>query len=105
MANPDPLPNSFQSIWLSNNDGEQLLARGLETVTLDNQQQVVLGSFLDFGISEDGSGNEDGNPSALSDNDQVVFRTTIDGVRAILITPGRGDLLFSDGFEGDGDGP
>jgi hypothetical protein len=105
VVNPNPLPNSFQSIWLSNGDGEQLLALGLHSVTLNNQQQVTLGAFLDFGIGEDGSGNEDGNPSAISDNDQVVFKTTVDGVDAILLTAGRGDVLFSDGFEDFGDDP
>ena len=99
VINPNPLPNTLQSIWLSDGAGEQLLALGGQTVTLDNKQLATLGLFLDFGIGENGSGNQDGNPSAISDNDQVVFKTTLDGVDAIVITLGRGDIIFKDSLE------
>lgn len=89
----------LESIWLSDGAGEQLLALGRQTVTLDNKQQATLGPFLDFGIGENGSGNQDGNPSAISDNDQVIFKTTLDGVDAIVITLGRGDIIFKDSLE------
>jgi hypothetical protein len=92
---------SVRSIWLSNGAWERLVAIAGQNVTLDNQQQTTLGAFVDLGIGENGSGNEDGNPSAVSDDDEVVFNTTITGnIDAILITPGRSsDHFFKDGYE------
>ncbi len=99
----------LQSIWLSNGDSEQLLAHGGQSVLLDNQQQAVLGPFIEFGMDENGSGNQDGNPSAMSDNNQVVFNTTVSVTTGpftdvILITKGRGSFIFGDSFEDPGFG-
>ena len=96
----------LQSIWLSGDAREQLLAHGGQSVMLNNEQQATLGLFLEFGIGENGSGNQDGNPSAMSDDNQVVFKTTVNGDLtgglnrdAILITLGRGSFIFGDSFE------
>jgi hypothetical protein len=99
VVNSDPPPATMESIWLSDGVEEQLLAHGGQLVTLDNQQQATLGPFLEFGLGENGSGNQDGNPSAISGFDQVIFNATVDGVDAILLTPGKGGHFFWDGFE------
>jgi len=92
-----------ESIWLSNGSDEELLVHSQQAVTLENQPAII-GPFLDFSGADNGSGNQDGNPSAISDNDEVVFNTTtsIDGglfTDVILITTGRGSFIFGDSFE------
>jgi hypothetical protein len=60
----------------------------------------TLGTAMEFGVNNVGTGNEDGRPSGLSDYDQVVLKSTLSGVGdAILVSPGCCDLLFKDGFE------
>jgi hypothetical protein len=88
-----------QSVWLVRGSDYFLIGLAGRTVQVDDQPRT-LGPVLDFGVGDNGSGNQDGAPSALSDNDQLVFSTLLDGgAEAILVSPGRTDLIFRDGFE------
>jgi hypothetical protein len=87
------------SIWLNDGETEKLLA--IWTQELDDGYGTVrtLGNFS-FGINDTGSGNQDGRPSALSDYDQAVFKSTLSGgLDAILVSPHCCDRIFKDGFE------
>jgi hypothetical protein len=87
------------SIWLSEGSSEKLIAINGQMVDQGGGVMLEL-SDLDLGDSQDGSGNQDGKPSALGDNDQVIFTGRLGGRGyAVLYYSGRGDIIFKDSFE------
>jgi hypothetical protein len=87
------------SIWLIEGSTEKLVAIDGQEVTLEGGEKLTL-SVLNLGSGSEGSGNQDGKPSALGENNQVIFTGRLDGrAYAVFYWPGRGDLIFKDGFE------
>ncbi len=97
VIDPDTLSEET-SIWWSNGEDELLLAVTGQQVMVGEADLRTL-TAIAFGASQDGSGNEDGKPSAFSDGDEVVFIGTLNGVLAVMVGSPIDDDLFADGFE------
>jgi len=100
MVTGQDVAGDRDSIWLVNENGDQLLAIEGQTITDSHGILRTLGSTMEFGVGDVGTGNEDGRPSGLSDYDQVVLRSTLSGIGdVILVSPPCCNLMFKDGFE------